>query len=380
MKDVFVVCPREEHFNIFYGNFRHLPIHFSWAHDLGTALKYLELEQPSFVFMVHEDFEILMEWIERYRNFDINIPFLCFTRQVMKKVSQDILKAGAMDILFLPMNIKELGYILNALVLSLEIQKSPDIDLVEGRLEDFNLIHLIQTFEDGKKSGVLVLEDGIKKGEIEFSNGSVINAQYSNREPLEAVTIMSAWQKGLFRARQNTLSHKKRIALTNQQIIIECLNYISLQEKLLSKLPAKNEILFASPQLDFEELSPRDRNQLLAFKDGNNLEEIMQMFTGNMNQLLKKMETWIEKNWLVRQGDFEQLKRKVKEEEDKSAFKKVMEKVLSKTKHDKEAEKFQARYSFLEKTDIIQTQNKRPNEFRQYQRLQDFLKVLEGMA
>jgi len=288
MKDVFVISSEEEHFNLFYANFRHLPIHFSWADDLSSALKFLEIEHPNFVFLVNDDKEMLLEWIERYQNFNIDIPFLCFTKFSLKNDSEDLWNAGAIDLLFLPIKIRELEYILSALVLSIDIEKSPDIDLVEGRLEDFNLVHLIQTFEDGKKGGVLILEDGIKKGEIEFNAGMVVNAQYSNRDPLEAVTIMSAWKKGTFKAKQETVSHKKRIALANQQIIIECLNYISLQEKLLNNLPLGNEILFASPELDFEELNPRDRNQLLAFKDGNNLEEIMNMFTGNMNQLLKK--------------------------------------------------------------------------------------------
>jgi len=377
MKDIYVISPKEEQFNLFYANFRHLPIHFSWSNDLGTASKYLELEQPSFVFLVNEDLNTLLEWIERYQNFNLDIPFLCFAPFSCRMDCIDLWKNGAIDVIFLPVNKKELEYILSALVRSVEVQKGPEIDLTEGRLDDFNLIHLIQTFETGKKSAVLVLEDGIKKGEIEFNNGAVVNASYSNRDPLEAITIMSAWRQGTFRARQGSVGHKKRITLANQQIIMECLNYISSQEKLLNKLPATDEVLYASPSLNFEELSPRDRNQLLAFKDGNNLKEISQMFTGNLNQLLKKIESWLDKKWLVKKDEFEALRKKLSEEEDVSALKKVMQKVFKKGKPENESEEFKARYSFLDKADLAQPVLMRHNEFNNYQRLKSFLDVLE---
>ena len=104
------------------------------------------------------------------------------------------------------------------LVVSIDVDKSPEINTVEGRLEDFSLVHLIQTFEEGKKSGILLLEDGIKKGEVEFIDGNLVNAVYYNIDPLEAVTIMSAWKTGHFKAKQGKTSHRKRIALTNQQM------------------------------------------------------------------------------------------------------------------------------------------------------------------
>lgn len=377
MKDIYVISPREEQFNLFYANFRHLPIHFSWSNDPGTALKYVELEQPSFVFLVNEDLKLLLEWIERYQNFNLDIPFLCFTSFSCRMDCNDLWKHGAIDVIFLPINKKELEYILSALVRSIEIQKGPEIDLAEGRLDDFNLIHLIQTFETGKKSAVLVLEDGIKKGEIEFTNGAIVNASYSNRDPLEAITIMSAWRQGTFRAKQGSVGYKKKINLTNQQIIMECLNYISTQEILLNKLPATDEILYASPSLNFEELSPRDRNQLLAFKDGNNLKEISQMFTGNLNQLLKKIEGWLDKKWLVKREEYEVLKKKLSEEEEVSALKRVMQKVFKKDKAENESEEFKARYSFLDKSDIARTVQIRSNEFKDNQKLKAFLDALE---
>ena len=377
MQDVFIVSTEEEQFNLFYGNFRHLPIHFSWAKDIDSALKYFELEHPAFVFLICDDIDMLLNWVEKYNNNKIKIPFLCFTGYTHKEKSKDLWAAGAIDIIFLPMNIKELEYTLKTLVISIEVDKSPGLDIAEGRLEDFNLIHLIQTFDEGKKSGILLMEDGIKKGEVEFLDGQVVNAVYSNRDPLEAVTIMSAWKKGQFKAKQGKPTRRKRIALVNQQIIMECLNYISIQEKLIKSLPTKNEMLFPSPLINFEELSPRDRNQLLSFKDGNTLEGVMEMFTGNLNQLLRKMDKWIEKKWLVRKNEYDAILKKMKDEENKSSFKKMIEKMFEITKSSDEPKFFEAKYSYLERTDIVQTVTKKNNQFKNFERVGEFLKLVE---
>lgn len=377
MQDVFIVSTEEEQFNLFYGNFRHLPIHFSWAKDIDSALKYFELEHPAFVFLISDDIDMLLNWVEKYNNNKIKIPFLCFTGYTHKEKSKDLWAAGAIDIVFLPMNIKELEYTLQTLVISIEVDKSPGLDIAEGRLEDFNLIHLIQTFEEGKKSGILLMEDGIKKGEVEFLDGQVVNAVYSNHDPLEAVTIMSAWKKGQFKAKQGKPTRRKRIALANQQVIMECLNYISIQDKLLNNLPTQSEILYPSPLINFEELSPRDRNQLLSFKDGNALESVMEMFTGNLNQLLRKMDKWIEKKWLVRKTEYDSILNKIKDEENKSSFKRMIEKMFEKTKSSDEPKFFEAKYSYLERTDIIQTVTKKGSQFKNYKRVGEFLKLVE---
>ncbi len=377
MQDVFIVSNEEEQFNLFYGNFRHLPIHFSWAKDFDSAFKYFELEHPAFVFLVSDDIDVLLHWVEEYNNNKIKIPFLCFTGYTHKDKSKDLWAAGAIDIIFLPMNIKELEYTLQTLVISIEVDKSPGLDIAEGRLEDFNLVHLIQTFEEGKKSGILLMEDGIKKGEVEFLEGQVVNAVYSNHDPLEAVTIMSAWKKGQFKAKQGKPTRRKRIALANQQVIMECLNYISVQDKLLNSLPTKSETLYPSPLINFEELSPRDRNQLLSFKDGNTLENVMEMFTGNINQLLRKMDKWIEKKWLVRKTEYNSILKKIMDEENKSPFKKMIEKMFEKTKSSDESKFFEAKYSYLERTDIVQTATKKGIQFKNFKRIGEFLKLVE---
>lgn len=378
MQDVFIVSNEEEQFNLFYGNFRHLPIHFSWARDLDSAIKYFELEHPAFVFLISDDIDILLGWVERYKNHKIKIPFLCFTGYTHKAKSKELWDAGAIDIIFLPMNLKELEYTLQTLVISIDVDKSPDIDIVEGRLEDFNLVHLIQTFDEGKKSGILILEDGIKKGEIEFIDGKLVNAVYSNMDPLEAVTIMSAWRTGHFKAKQGKTSRRKRIALTNQQIIMECLNYISVQEKLLHSLPNTSEMLFPSPQINFEELNPRDRNQLLSFKDGNTLTGVMEMFTGNLNQLLRKMDKWAEKKWLVEKSEYDEIHEKMKSENKQSSFKRLISKMFDKAKSDSAKNEFEAKYSYLEKSDVIQKVSKKHSQFKNYKRVGEFLKMVEA--
>ena len=377
MQDVFIVSTEEEQFNLFYGNFRHLPIHFSWARDLDSALKYLELEHPAFVFLVSDDIDLLLNWVEKYNHLEIKIPFLCFTGYSHKEQSKELWAAGAIDIIFLPMNIKELEYTLKTLVIAIEVDKTPGLDIVEGRLEDFNLVHLIQTFEEGKKSGLLLMEDGIKKGEIEFHNGQVVNAVYSNRDPLEAVTIMSAWKKGHFKAKQGKPTRRKRIALANQQIIMECLNYISMQEKMLSALPTKDKMLYPSPLINFEELSPRDRNQLLSFKDGNTLEGVMEMFTGNLNQLLRKMDKWTEKKWLIDKTEYDSVLKKMDAEENKSSFKKMIGKMFEKAKSPDDTGHFEAKYSYLEKTDVVQTVTKKKGQFKNFKRVGEFLNLVE---
>ncbi|HHJ53091.1 MAG TPA: DUF4388 domain-containing protein, partial [Caldithrix abyssi] len=192
MNTIFIVSGEKKYFNLFAANFGHLPIHFAWAKNMDEVLNYADVEQPEYLFFICRDLEKLTEMITEYRRQPIAVPFVCFTGDLDYTDRSMLWQSGAIDIISLPINRKELEYVLKSFLIAEEDTAAPEEHL-SGRLEDFSLIELIHTFQNSGKSGRLVLENGTRRGEVEFNKGKVVNAVYPNCEALEAVTVMATW-------------------------------------------------------------------------------------------------------------------------------------------------------------------------------------------
>lgn len=377
MKDVFVVSSDQEYFNLFYDKLGHLPIHFSWSSNINEAMKYLPLEKPSFVFFVSKDIELLLDWIEIYNKKQLNIPFVCFTKQMDWKSREMIWKLGSIELIKLPINRKELEFILKALLLDFGNADLSSKGQIQGRLEEFNVIDLIQVCKDGKKNGLLIIQSSGRKGEIYFNKGKLVNARYLEYNPLEAVKIMSTWFKGQFTTKLDREKRREHIRLSNQQIILECLSHINLQDKLLKKLPAKDSVLYASPDLNYEEISSKDRESILLFKNGFTIDQFLESYAENSVSVIQKYEKWINMKWLVTQEEYQASLKKIQEYESMSGFQKIINKVFSKSNDEQEVEESSKNGDALVEEKMLQSLNKKSYLFKDSECIQSFLKVLE---
>lgn len=330
MRTIFVVSENQNYFNYFYRSFSNLPVHFTWVGGMETAFKYIALEKPALLFLVSKTLERLVEWIQIYREQKYDIPFACFTRSLDWTNREMLWKMGAVDVVRLPVERNEMEYILQALARGLQPETADKKNQIKGRLADFRLIDLIQTFENRKKNGVLILENGIRKGEVEFYNGKIVNASYNESDPLEAINIMAGWTSGFFFTQFDKVKRRERIVLNNQQVILECQNYLNAITGLLSKFPPVTDILFSEPDLDYDEIGPHDRTVLLKFKSGLSIQQFLDDYIGNVKFILQKFELWFNKNWLLSEAVYEEKIRRIKEHGTKSAFSKTLRRIFGK--------------------------------------------------
>ncbi|MGD9488505.1 MAG: DUF4388 domain-containing protein [Calditrichaceae bacterium] len=338
MKDVFVISDNQENFNLFYANYGHLPIHFSWAGEIDDALTYLKAEKPSFLFLVLDQLDLLLAWSGELKAKFQDIPLICFIGRLDRAGRKSVRDAGAKEIIQLPMNRSELEKILISIMHD-ETESGEKDDQTQGSLEDFNLIDLLQSFEEGKKNGVLILENGPRKGDIEFNKGKVVNARFQSREPLESITIMSTWFKGQFTAKLDSKRRRERVNMTTQQITFECMNYLNLQEQLFSNLPDRSARFYTAPDMDYEDIGPSDRQILLTFKDGFTIDDILEIYIGNTNLLLERVDKWIRKKWLLRKADYDIHLKEIRDYEKMSGLQKFINKVFTRVDEDEKSAK-----------------------------------------
>jgi len=376
MNDVVIVSAKEKYFHLFGTQMGYLPVHFSRVSDLNEAVNLLSVEKPSHLIFVNEDFNIVSDWVQTYRQTKFNVPFLCCTSHISLQQRKELWEPGAIEIISLPMNRKEFEYILKTLFAEAgsALDNSSEI---RGRLDDYNLIDLIQTFEDAKRNGVLFLQKGAQEGRIEFNKGNVANARLDDKDPLEALEEMATWFNGQFWAKQDREKHLERIKLDNQQVILDCLNHINTQQELLNELPDKNLLFFAAPGIDYEEIGPYSRNILLLFKEGNSIAYLLENYSQKTIPMLKKIKECLEKGWLLNKEEFEKnLKPDTKDQV--GGLKKFMKKVFGKKENDetKTATPTKKNDEILEEKMLLSI-SKRPHLFRDLNRLREFAESME---
>jgi DNA-binding response OmpR family regulator len=333
MHTICVISDNQKHFNYFYNQFSNLPLHFSWMHGVDMALKYIPVEKPALILLVDESVQKLVEWIQLYKHKGLSVPFVCFTRALDWTSRETLWKLGAADVIRLPLIRTELEYILRALAITIRPKSEPGFGQIRGRLDDMNLLDLIPVFESGKKNGVLVLENGAQKGEIEFNHGKIVNAVFQDSDPLEAMCILSGWSGGRYYANPDKQKRRERILLTNQQVVWECQNYLNTIDNLLRKLPAQNAVLFSAPDLAYEELNPQDRTFLLNFKNGFTIQNFLNEYTGNVRFILQKISLWVNKKWLIHESEYRALIQSIEARESRSAIGKTLKRIFGKNRN-----------------------------------------------
>lgn len=377
MNTILILSPDQSDFNMFNAHYAYMPIHFSWAQNPDEAIKNIDLEKPTHIFLITREIEQMAEWIGMLHSNEVKEPFICFTRSLDWADRDMLWKSGALDIFEFPMNRKELGYILQTFTLGRKESSQPISDHIRGSLKDFNVLDLINTFEKSENGGFLFLENGVMQGKISFVKGRVYDAQYADHDPLEAVTIMSSWDNGVFFARFDKEKRQRKIMLENEQIILECKNYRQSQQEMLAKLPPEDRKLFTDPGLEYEEFGPKDRLWFQKFRTGYTLKELREEYKGNLNFLLKKLLFWLERNWLMEEEKFKNEQERLIAAQKRSVFRKLVSRVFpgkaakpAAIETQKEQEKEQEE-SFFE--EII----KKPYLFKNKQLIQSFKESME---
>ena len=380
MKDIFVLAEQEEYFNQFYSYFSLQPFHFSWASRVDETIKLLQIEKPAYIFLVTKNIEIMTDWLTILKNGNYSIPFICFTAHITPEERKMLWEHGALNVIQLPVHKIELEKILKFLLLNSEHNQANGSNKeLEGSLEDLNLIDLIQIIQDEKRTCKMILVKGNQKGEVEFNKGKVVNARYNNENPLLAIKIMSHWMKGKFYIQKSGRNFIKRVKLTNQELILESLDHINKQNELMNHLTKKEELLYTKPGLSYEDIAPFERNNLLKFKNGYTIKELVENYSGDGILLLQHVMKWLRTNTLLSNEEYEKRLKGVQDFESMSGFKKMMNKIMGTGDDETEENKSKEEALSIEE-EILKDVSKKEQLFNNQELLKHFLTSLEAQS
>src|SRR5688572_19550297 len=132
------------------------------------------------------------------------------------------------------------------------------------------VVDLIQTIEVSRKSGVIHLSSGPKRGSIFFRNGKVIDAECGRLQGEEAVYRLLIWGEGSFEVEFKNVRRKDVIELSSQGLLMEGMRRVDEWGRLLEQLPALETVFEVDYKALAERLAeiPDEVNGILRLFDG----------------------------------------------------------------------------------------------------------------
>lgn len=315
-----------EEFNINLSSERHI---FEYADSVETAAAIIELELPDYLIIFEKSVDEAFNMINSlFQKNEINkIPVLCFLSAAQWSEREKLWKAGVKDIIQLPIAKDEVQLILQQFIINMsDVSFDQEEAGMYGKLEDYNLLDLIQTLESSKKTGVLVLYRSREEGKIWFYQGNIHDAKYRALKPVPAIFKLITWLDGDFSISFVDENYEKLIEEDNQKILLDAIQYIDQRNKILDSLPDLNETLLISPEADMDQMNEEEVTYLRFFHGGQTISAYLDLFDEDDRSLLEYIQKFIEKKMLLTKEEFELLTSEQDREAENAGIKKVFKK------------------------------------------------------
>jgi CheY-like chemotaxis protein len=211
----------------------------------------------------------LLKSDERFRG--IPVVFLTNQKAVESKVKG--LELGAEDYLTKPIYIKEVVTRLRMILQKVEKERAEKKEQkagFSGGLADMGVVDLIQTFEIGRKTGMMRIE-GDRVGCVYFKEGRAIDAELGRLKGEHAFYRLLNTFEGQFEVSFAPVDRPERIEMSTQGLLMEGMRRLDEWGRMLEQLPP----LETAFELDFQALAerlaeiPDEVNGLLRLFDGH---------------------------------------------------------------------------------------------------------------
>ncbi len=197
----------------------------------------------------------------------------------------------------------------------------------QGSLQEYNLIDLIQMVESGQKDAVLIMNYGEKQGELLFRQGKLIQAGYQGLTALAAVFKLGFWSQGNFQIRFSRLpSVEVQIKESNQEVLIQLIQKLAEQERLMEELPSYFDEMVVNPLVQPNHLTPIQQRIKEFAARPITLFELLISLPEDDRDILKALKEMLERGWIGRRQEVEQW---IIEEERKSSLSKLFSSISS---------------------------------------------------
>jgi hypothetical protein len=294
-----------EEFNINFSSERN---NFEYADSADSAREIIGLEIPDFLVIIEKSAKKTHDLLtDLFENIEINkIPVLCYISSDEWSQRDILWKIDVKDIIQLPISKEELHFQLERFISDVsEITFDQTEAGMHGKLEDYNLLDLIQTLEANKKTGILVLYRYREEGKIWFHKGNIHDAKYKTFKPLIAILKLVSWMDGDFSITFVDDEYGKIIEEDNKQILLDAIQYIDQRHKILDSLPDRNETLLISPEADMDRMDDKAFTYLRFFHGGNTISAYLESFDQDDLTLLGEMRKFVEEKLLMTRQEFD---------------------------------------------------------------------------
>jgi hypothetical protein len=327
---------------------------FEFAESCEAAMDFLDSEAPDFIFVIEKNYNTISEILEKLSNIDENeaIAKLCFTTDLSKDQRISLFQAGSLDVITMPILKDEFRMLFEKYCNSLRNGKEKLGSVMQGKIEDFNIIDLIQSLEDGKKTAILYLKRNGDSGQILIKKGEICSAEYRNFNGLEAILNMIGWIRGDFYIEFTDQNFEKEIEQNNQEILMESVHRIDERASFLKQLPQVDDILLIAPNVDMQKIPEKDLKYIKFFHGGSTIYQFLLNYTFDDLKLLDIVVRLYSKKYLLTREQFDSFTTDYEAEVEKGGILGVFSKMFKKNDESKDAKAIAERRK-RDKTQII---------------------------
>jgi hypothetical protein len=327
--DGLIISSNRAVFDEFNLNFSSEVTTFEYAQSLNSAREALEWEMFDYLLIIEEkteDIQSIMQNLQRSEEFK-KLPVMCCTTLTDGGEKEALWKTGVKDIIHLPVSKEEFRLLLDNFLQGITVvERDQQINGMQGKLEDYNLLDLIQTLDQNKKTGILTLYHGRDEGRIWFMGGRICDAKVRSFENLAAIFKLVTWMEGDFSISFVDQKYELKIEQDNQQILLDCIQYIDRRNKFLDVLPNLNEYLLISPETDLVQMEAEQANYVRFFQGGQTISGFLSAFDVDELKLLDMVRGFIEKQNLMNRKDFDSYRTEQEREIEETGLKNVFKK------------------------------------------------------
>ena len=184
-----------------------------------------------------------------------HIPFVFLTSQKAVEFKVRGLEMGGEDYLTKPIYIKEIVTRARMILQKAEKERFERRETrggFTGSLSDLGVVDLVQTFEVGRKTGLIHL-DGERSGTIYFRDGRVIDAELGRLAGENAFYRMLNTFEGNFEVQFVPVDRPERIEVSTQGLLLEGMRRLDEWGRMLEQLPPLETVF----EIDYRQLAER---------------------------------------------------------------------------------------------------------------------------
>ncbi len=308
MIDGLIISHDKSLYNELNINFSSILSIFEYADSVDSAKEHVNTESFDYVMVITRDVSPAVEIVSKLREdsaFD-DMPLVCCTAGSDPTGRLKLWELGVKDIIRLPILKEELKLRMERFFRAISSSEIEEQTVgMQGKLEDYNLIDIVQTLERNKKTGLLTMYHGRDEGRIWFKDGEICDARFRNVENINAILKLMSWMEGDFTMSFTKEEYERKIEIDNQQILLDAIQYLDERNQIMQTLPDRNEILLISPETDLTTMEAENATYMRFFQGGQTIATFLSAFDDDEITLLKKVSGFIENDHLMTRRQFD---------------------------------------------------------------------------